>query len=407
MTLTTDRDDTSAARFRELAAAVARLDAVVVEAVARLDALDQRLAASQAGQARAAERLEHLATELDRGPQLASLGDQVAALRGGQEDAAHRVEQMAAHVTRLERLDAALGHLRDELGTRVVAAENALQTELAALRQERAREAAGTARELHELREALADTAALADRVTAAERRQSEAEGAGERAAARIDALAATRVELLDMVRRAEQGLVARMDEIARNIDTTATEVGRWRGRIDEQSEAVRAARGVVETVREEAARMSQAHHATAEAERLFEARVLAELTELRREAETTWAAFTQERRRDWSALAHANEQRDGALAALGESLAEAGVRLDDLERATATAMGRQADALVQLRIDAVGALATWKDAAARAVEQLEAALPRDDRSATAAERREVLRKSLRMRRDEPHEQSD
>jgi hypothetical protein len=151
--------------------------------------------------------------------------------------------------------------------------------------------------------------------------------------------------------------------------------------------------------MREEVDQIRQDHHATVETERMFEARVEASLTTLRREAAEEWRAFRAEQAAAEALLKRDNERRDEALAEQAARLAELTIRLDEVVAALPAGLAVQAAAVKALRRDVAEALSGWREALAEASEILETAVGQGEPPAALEERRAALRRSLRAQR--------
>lgn len=401
----TDREgqvEQIAAHSRELAAALERQAAALADLVGRIDSLEARLGATQSAQQRSAERLERATVELDRGPELQSLADQMTALRGSQTQTAEHVERIAAQLGEIGRLDAAIRHLRDEMGARTETGERALRAEIATVAGKQAGDVSQLVRELHALRERVDELAPVQERITALDRRQSEETGARDRLSARIDELAGEKAEILEVFRRLDRHVEARIAGLDERVEEAGAEVATWRARLDATTEVVREARGVAEAMRAETDRIAEAHHATAEAERLFEDRVLALVADVRHDMERALEQMGHAWDQRWSALADANAERDRAVARLASDLTELAGRLERLDAVAAERSREQAVTVEALRRDVAAVLGRWHDALGAGIDIVEGALPEEERSAEAAERRDAVRRSLRAIRDRP-----
>ena len=398
----TDRVDQLSDGLRQLAAESEGHQARLVALQARIGALEEHLAAGQAAQSRTAERLEQLAVTLDASAALDSLAAQVAAARAAQSDTATRVERLAADLTAIGRVEASLGQLRREVLEQLDGRERALRGEVGEIDARLGRDATQLGRELRALGERVEAWSGLSDRLAAMDRRQQEQLEAHARLEARVEAVAAERATLTEALHRVEKQVGVRLDDLAERVGGLGAEIGAWRARIEAQSETVRDAHAVAAEMRAEAVRMREAHHATAEAQRIAEGRTNATLEVMRQEMDQVWAHFLQERARVWSDLKADNDDRDEHLARLDGQERDLSAQMEALDRRLGERIAGLSEALLDLRRDVTAALAHGRTAAEAAVAEVEGALPSGERSTETVERRQAVRRALRARHGPP-----
>jgi hypothetical protein len=395
-----ERLDQLAEGLRQVAAAQQAERAQSVGWQARLAVLESHVEGSRAALAATAERVERLAGQLDVSPQLGALSAQLEATRAAQSRLADRMEHVTAQLGQLARLEDALTHIRNEVVGQIGEREAALRTELRGFGEIIARDREANGRALAGLVERLEALGALADRVAVAESRLGSTSDAAARAFARAEEVASERVAIEDAVRLAEQKSEARLAALAVTIEDLASEVATWRARIDAQTEAVREARGVADTMSLRARELLDAHHATAEAQRIAEGRVDASLAAMREDVRGHWDRFLQQRKVDWSELARARDLRGEEIAAQAAAVA---ARLADIDAALGRIDGRLialAEADAAQRRTVAEAMSVWRTALVEATDIVEAELPPEQRTALAGERREAVRRDLRTRRE-------
>jgi chromosome segregation ATPase len=394
-----DSLDRLADALRRVTADLEAQNAAAVRLQGRLEALEAHLASTQAAQADLAVRLEQLARGAQAPPR-GHLDSQLEALRAGHSHTEERLERLADRVDTLGRLEARVAELRTELSRQIDAQDRALRTELATLAERRAADDAELGREIQLLQERLNGHELYGGRLEMLDRRQGEVALAQQQLAVRAEDIAEQRTRLEDAMRRYEQQLEARVDGLSARVNELQEELAAWRQRIDAQDETLRAARTVADEVRTEAVRLQEAHHASAEAQRIAERRTADAVEAVRRESAGEWERFRAERRQDWERLAAATAERDAAQArAMASGLEAAERRAAALEAGLAAEHDHRTAALAALRTALELMLRRWGEA----MSELEAALGERAASPQApgpAERRQALRRSLRARRE-------
>jgi chromosome segregation ATPase len=348
----------SAARVEALALELANLRT-------RLDGLDARVEGANSASLSTGERVESLRAEV-KGlnwvePALNRLQAEMASTQATQRhDAAQAVSQLQDRlVSEIDRLGAELGRL-----TVRVEALQSLTPRLDALERERG---------------------AVARSISAVD--------------ARVDQIAAERTGFQEELRRTDQRGLQRLEELLEPLKELQIEIDAWRGRIDQNAETVREVRTVADHMRAEVGEIRQEHHATAESQRVFEARVEGLLTAMRRESAEEWQRFLSQRDADWILLARANEQRDAAAEALRADLDAAVARLAEVEAELPVGLARQVQALAELRRDLQQAFSGWRESFTEATAIVEGIVGQGETAAALEERRQALRRTLRAQR--------
>lgn len=358
--------------------------------------------------------LQHVAdTSRKSAARVESLGLEITQLRArlenleGRLDGTHatflasgdRIEALRAEVKSLGRLEAGLTQVQGELARETEARQRSGERDQAALQVRITAEADRLAREVGLLANRLEALEALPARLDSADRERQSAQRALTAIDARVDAVAAERAVFLEDLRRSDQRYQARQEELLSQLRDLEAEIGSWRARIEQQSETVREARSVAEHMGEVVAGLRQEHHATVEAERMFEARLEGMLNDVRRELADDLQRLRNDRSADWALLTRANEARDAAAAALSQVVDDAVKRLAVVEVDLPAGMAQQTKALAALRSDLATALGQWRVTLGDATAAVEAAVGQADAPAALEERRQTLRRALRAQR--------
>jgi|GEM_PF-6792381 chromosome segregation ATPase len=398
MTQADVRVDQLAEQARMLAGTVESQSAALDALSARLEALEGQLQAALAMQTTGAERIERLAVELDAGPRIDVLSSQIEALRQAHERDAERLEKLAAQMVRIEE-QRSVRQLSNEVSARIEAIEIKIESELDEMRRRAAAEQAAIAVELQNSADRTLEVEGELERITSLERHISETDRSVQGLSSELAEAAEQRSRILESFRQTEQRLVSRIEALSAKLDETTDEVASWRALIDKQSRTVHEARAVADSMREEAQRLREEHHAVAEAQRLAEERVEASLARMRDESEHTWSLFLAQRDKDRQAAAAASAARDEKLKEHTADLERALAGLDDLAGRLASESERQTESLWQLRRELTETLQQLRDHAATALERVGAGLPPDEQPGVEAERRDATRRALRARR--------
>lgn len=364
----------------------------------RVAALEEHLAAGQAHQVKLAGQIERMAGDTDR-RRVEALEGQIEAVLANHTRTDERLTRLTEELERIRRTEDGLQRLRTELGLAIDRQGAAVTAELAQAGEQRSGETARVARELQAVLLRLETLEQLHTRLAATERQQGEISREQGQLAARVAAVADERGALQDLVNRAQQQQSAGLDQVVKELAGLQAEMATWRSALNANAEVVREARTQVDLARTEAAQMHQAHHATAEAQRLSEARVEAQLAELRREVADTWATFQKARELEHQERAKADAARDSDVRASIEQVArqaaeDRALLADRVEAEHQAAVVELADIRRMLALLAQAGQQAWAGLAA----QTAADLPPEEPADEAGERRQALRDSLRAR---------
>jgi chromosome segregation ATPase len=311
---------------------------------------------------------------------------------------ADRIESVAAEHSEFARLEASVRHVREELLGAVARLETELRDSASAVSARHGRDFGLISAELRALAGQIEPLADLAAAVDAVGRRASADEARVARLEGRIAEVAAERTVIDGRVSLAERHFETLVDGLRDKVAAYSDELPGYRSQIEMQTETVREARAVADAMRAEAERIAGAHHATAEAERLFEARVVKALEDHRDQVESGWERFRHAQEQQWSALAGANADRDRQLARFSGELESVREAVDRTRSELVESRRVHLDAVVALRRDVAKGVAALRTAIGAAVGTIETGLPEDERSSAAPERREAVRKALRSR---------
>lgn len=332
----------------------------------RLDALDQRLAASHAATLRTAERVESVAGDV------ASLGRLTGSIEQTRSDVS---QQLAGHQEDSSQAFA-------ELEARVRKDNDALQ---------------------RAVRENAARTTRLAESLEPIERldrsRKELADGLN-RLSARVEAVAAERIPLEDAVRAAQERADQRIAQLAQVLSEVRSDAQAWQERTQEQAGILRDARDLAERMKHDAQTLEGAHLTSARAQQAHEARMEARLTTWRNAIDEELASFVarHDREREQADREHLAREalRDEASTEARQAI---GQRLD----AMGNDIGDRLSALVAEGLDLRRQLGEWltidRDAAQAMIANLERGGHSEARPALADERRAALRRAVRAQR--------
>lgn len=395
-----DRLDQLADGLRHVAAAQEAHQAQSAAWQSRLAVLESHVEAGRAAMMATADRVERLAVQLDVSQQVVAIAQQLEATRAAQTRLAERVEHMGAQIARVARVEDGLIHIRNEVVGQIDEREAAVRMELRGQGDIIARDRDSTARALAGLIDRLEVIGLLTDRVSITERRLGVTSDAAARAFARAEEVAAERIAVEETVRLAEQKTESRVDGLSMELEQLISEVAAWRSRIDAQTEAVREARAVADTMSIRAREIADAHHATEEAQRIAEGRVESSLAAMREETEREWRRFLQQRKVDWSELARSREARGEEIAAHVAAVAARLADVDEVLRRIETTLPALAEVDASLRRSMAQVMSVMRMAMAEATDIVETDLPAEEQTALAGDRREAMRRELRAHRD-------
>jgi chromosome segregation ATPase len=369
----------------------------------RVEALEKHLEASQAVQARLADRLEHVAGALERMRRVETLEKQLETVLARQTQATERVDQVVGALDRLGRIETAMGQLRTELGLQLAEQTETVRQDLSAAAHQRADDNARIGREVQMLMGRVDATETLHNRLAATERQQSELSLQHNQLTVRIDDLGEERLSLTEQLHRVEQQVVSRLQGFAAELTPMQTDIEQLREEIRRQTETVREARQVADLMRSEAAELHRDQHATAEAERIFEANIVVQLDALRKEAAEEWARFLALRSREWTSHAQLTDAREAVLRDLVAEARAAGAARDAaietaLEAADRSLAGTIEDTRRLLALIVDGLRQTAAVAAGHHLPETAA----EEAPADLGERRRALREALQARKPLP-----
>lgn len=397
------RMDQLAELARQTVASVETLRAEWGQLRGRVDTLEQHLGETHAIQRRTAEHLERVSAAVDRLQRVDALAAQVDAIRERHIATDGRLENLASELVRLNHLEARMSQIRDEVAQQLAERERVGRGEILAQTQQRVEDGKQVARELQALAGRIQSIEKLPGRIEVVDRGQHELAQQIQAVAVRVEASQASFGRLEETVRRGEHAVANAVEQQAAAVDDLRAEIAAWRERLEQQSEAVRGARQVVDVMRAEAASINQMMHAAAEAGRLTEGRVDATLSAMREEIEARWERLMRERQATWDAFKRDIDAREQAVRDEIDRLRAdlAGQADDDRSAAEAgfEALGKD---LTELQRVLAAVSRQWRDVAHAGAEALAVELPSTSPSVVSAERRQALRRALRARRGGP-----
>ena len=358
-------------------------------AVDRLSQASQRTASD-------VERLAALVNALQA--RITSLESQLEATGSARTATADRLERLAAGLQRLERFERNLGEIRSEMTSVAGEAQRRLEAATKEWREQGTREHEQVVRAFDDFGERL-------NRIEAARDRDDTA--------ARIESVArdVTRVghflqQVDDRASRLEQApprtdpaVSTRLDAFDGAIEDLRDHFDAWQRKIEEQSEIVRRARSVADSMRGQVDEISRAHHATAEAQRIAEARTEKALQALQAEGAEKWARFETARRHEWDKLAKELSERASAAAVTSERIEELAAHLDALATSTDEELDETRSVSLERYRRIVTALQSLRDATMGMLDETELGLPTGERSSVEDERKAARRRAFRARR--------
>lgn len=342
------------------------------------------------------EKLTALAIQLRA--RLDSVEEQLAASAAARTKTAGRIENLVAESTRLQRLEQTLSEVRSESARGLAELERKLTGDLKRAADRSVQAETNRRGELTLLETRLAE---LDGRIAREELPERVATVAREtaRVEARLDGLEDAHKRLENRPPRTDPAVTARLDALAGAISELRGDFAIWQKRLEEQRTVVQEARAIAERMAGIVASVERTHHATTESQRLAEERLLKLLAEVREEISARWSRFDQARAHDWDRLSVTNATRDHALAELQASVAA-------LRDGFEASIGR-------LESDIHGVAAERQTALARLVEgvaavegafsafrqTVESGLPNDLRTESGESRRLADRRAFRARR--------
>jgi hypothetical protein len=348
------------------------------------------------------------AAEVERyGALVAGLQTRVAALEAQSEAtgtagaaAADRVEQIAAGLQRVQRIEKMLDELRAEIATTAAESGRLIEVALKAARDSRDRELAKFTRGFDDLGHRMAGLESARDRDDTSRELEKLARDTA-RIGLRIDALDDRSARIEQAPPRTDPAVAARLEGFGGALVEMERRFDDWQRRIEDQSEIVRQARTVAESMRENVEAIERAHHATAEAQRLAADRSEASLLELREEVAERWKRFETARAHDWKRLERENTSRDSATKDTAVASAELATLIADLRQSIELKLEDEAAAIRELRRDLVRSVRRIQSACSEVLAVAEQGLPETERSDVVDEKRGAAREAFRSQRQE------
>lgn len=366
----------------------------------RLAELEELAREREQSERRRSEQLERLGGEVERLRADQNVSGQLEALGAQQVRLADRAEQLTTELRRVDQLQASLAQMGRELTSEIASRDHALRAELQAQGRLRAEEGERLGRTLQSLIARDEQVGAQGRTLESLGRQQTELLRAMEAHESRLDGFVAALAAREEAARQLEQRLRGSSMELQARLQDLTTTVSHWQGRLDEQTETLREARGLVDQAGQEANRLRVEHHATLEALRVGGERMDGALAILRQEIAARWEQFLAGRRQDWTTLSQERgvEQRAvaDALAALRGGIdAELALLAEGLS--AGLELGRQDMDSLRHRMGLF--IRGLREAVLAGAESLDVDLPSSDPGAQSPERRQALRRALRARR--------
>lgn len=396
-----DRLNQLALTNEQAAVDITALHSALVAMRGHVDTLSTQLAGLRDIQLANADQITqviHRLTALDR---LAPIEERLTAAQAAGERTAERVELLASDVARLGRVESGLGQVRSELAEQLKQLED--RARAARVEQDRRHEsfATETAMALERLRVDAATGDAVNERFTAHERASQELFDALGRLTARVEGLGNERTALEDVSRRHESAVAVRVDGLTKRVDDLQELHQLWQARIENQERTVSEARAIGAGVERAAEAIRASERMMAEASRVFEARVESSLDAFRQETVEEGRqhmalhdAVRVQSERERVKRAEDRQAAQDALAASTEA------RLLALQTALDEGLERRGEETLQLYQQLAEAFAAIRDAFVGGSRVFEAPLPAEAQPAMLAERRNALRRAMRVRRE-------
>ncbi len=386
---------------RRSADAIEQLGAQMVALRGQVQTIDERMGELRKLQHESAERVERLASEVDRLRADRSLGAQIEALRGSQTEAQSRLEGLEGKLRRVEQVEASMGQMQREIGSQIEDRERALRSEIEAQSRQRGDDGAQVARELRSLEERVEKALAYREKLEVLEHGRNALSGEIEDLTERLEALdeRGTRAGA-ERQKRSQHAASSQIEGERQRIDALEEVVGGWQERIERQLETLQESQAIAQQMQQEAERLRRESHAAAEAWRVAEGRVDEHLAQMRQDIEERAQRLEDRRRNGWEAHGrlHESERRE-EREAREAAIAQIEETMDGLRQELQTGLEVTGRDIAEVKHRLGGYFRSLQQQLAETAETFEVNLPSDDPAAVDPERRQALRRALRARR--------
>ncbi|MCC7019935.1 MAG: hypothetical protein IT332_09280 [Ardenticatenales bacterium] len=396
-----DRLNQLALSNEQAAVDITALHSALVAMRGHVDTLTTQLAGLRDIQTANADQIAQVAHRLTALDRLAPLEERLTAAQAAGERTSERVEALAGDVARLGRVESGLGQVRSELADQLKQLEDRGRAAGAEQERRHASLAAETAVALSQLRDSLLTKDAANERFIAQDRARQETFDALGRLTARVEALGGERTALEDVTRRHESAVAVRVDGLNKRVDDLHELHQSWQARIENQERTVSEVRAIGAGVERTAEAIRDGERVMAEAARVFEARVESSLDAFRQEATEEWRQHLAQH--DAARVQAERERAQRAAdrqAAQDELFSGFEARLQSLQTALNDGLDRRGEETLVLYQQLAEAFAAIRDAFVGGARIFEAPLPAEAQPAMLAERRNALRRAMRVRRE-------